>query len=185
MSTLLYVCYWFLHLAVLSSILAVYEILMEKGNGWASALNPNTWGRKIGEGTYFAQLIEKPYLTVYHIVMFGAIIPALLACELFAFQSIAHPVVTRNVLAVWHVGSITFMPLLSAIATWHGLCVLEDFLWFVLNWHYPTSLSDLLSGKIWWHTKWANVGRIKFPRYYISSAAQAAVFLALSAYLAH
>jgi hypothetical protein len=86
---------------------------------------------------------------------------------------------------MWHAGSIWFVPLLSSIAAWLAICTVEDFLWFALNWYYPTSLHDLLSGKIWWHTRWVEIGRIKLPRCYVSALLLSCAFLAADTYVGH
>jgi hypothetical protein len=71
--------------------------------------------------------------------------------------------------------------LLFLFSEFLAICVFEDFLWFALNWYYPSSLTDLFAGDIWWHTRWVPVGpSVKLPRFYISVGAIALCFLAIS-----
>jgi len=58
----------------------------------------------------------------------------------------------------------------------------EDFLWFALNWFYPGSLKDLLSGNVWWHSRWVSLGATKLPRFYLSLPLLSALFLFASVY---
>ena len=178
---------WCINVFVLSLALAIFEILIEKENGWASAIGPRGVGRRLFGGSIIATICEKPYLTAYHLLVFVFILPLILSSELLLLKSMvaANPgfgslFVSPAAYLVMKVGGVTLIPLLFLIAAWLSVLVVEDFLWFLLNWYYPRSLDDLLSGKIWWHTRWLTVGSIKLPRFYLTTALGAALLLAAS-----
>src|SRR5579859_7540967 len=77
---------WLLNVLIMSFVLAVFEILMEKRCGWGSGLNPSGWGAKLLEGSILAHICEKPYFTAYHVFMFGVVIPAGLLAECVAVR---------------------------------------------------------------------------------------------------
>jgi hypothetical protein len=135
----------------------LFEKALEKRKGWASGLNPDGLGRQLWRGSFLACLVEKPYITVYHLLMFGGVLPAILfiQCSLVRLLSVGDNFTVRyQILAIWHVGSVHFVPLYSCLAAWLAIGTTEDVLWFALNWYYPKSLEDLVSGNIWWHTRW-------------------------------
>lgn len=178
---------WFLNVLGLSLVLAIFEILIERQNGWASAADPKGWGRKLFLGSVISRVCEKHYLTVYHVFVFALVIPMILWGELWLVASfgIGHPVFSRLVVAaqanlVMQVGGVALIPLLFLTAAWFSILVVEDALWFLLNWYYPKSMEDLLSGNIWWHTRWLTLGSIKLPRFYVTTPLVAAAFLVAS-----
>ncbi len=183
-----YFAWWLLDVLVLSIFIAVFEIFFEKDNGWASGLSQHGLGKRLWQGTTFVRLFEKPYITVYHLTMFGAIVPLILVGQYWIVRVflVSHAFAMHDIgiLTIWQVGSVRFMPLFSIIAAWLAISTIEDFMWFALNWYYPTSLQDLFSGRIWWHTRWIALGKIKVPRFYISTLVIAAVFLYASTHIA-
>ena len=66
------------------------------------------------------------------------------------------------------------------VQRWLLLCVVEDFLWFALNWYYPGSLRELIAGRIWWHTRWWRIGSIKLPGFYVWGLAVSAVAMVMA-----
>jgi len=153
---------WFLaNVFALSFLLAVFEISLEKDNGWGTGLGP-FWGKKFFENGIVARVCEKHYLTRYHLVMFCFIVPLVLYGE-YRWLKIA--------------------PLLL-VAAWLEIGVVEDFLWFLLNWHFPGSFRKLLAGGIWWHTAYLRVGPVKLPRFYFLSSLWAGACLFLQYYFA-
>ena len=175
---------WFADVLVLSLLLALLEINMEKDRGWGATLNSNGLGRKVRPGRLFLGVVEKQYVTVYHLLMYGIILPGVIAAHwvaLYLFWSKQGLTVTGSgLLTVWHIGSTSLAPFLLAIAAWLAICTIEDFLWFALNWYYPASLRDLLAGKIWWHTQWVRIGRSMLPRFYVWTLIIAAGLLAVA-----
>ncbi len=163
------IAFWFTDLLLLSTVLALFEILLERDKGWASGLDEAFWGRHVLKGTLFVQLLEKSYLTVYHLVMFVGVVPLIFLIE-YAF------------LRRFNLGLLPSAPaaaLCVLCSVWFGLAVVEDFLWFVMNWYYPGSLRDLFSGRIWWHTRWVRIGSRKIPRFYITSLVMSLALLGL------
>lgn len=175
---------WFSNILVMSLVLATFEILLEKNNGWGSGLNSNGWGKRVFEGSAIARISEKPYFTVYHIFMFLLVVPTCLIVEYLAVKSlgIAHVAHSRvlgnsNLCLVMQIGNVRIVPLFYLVSVWFALVFVEDFLWFIMNWYYPNSLQELLSGKIWWHKRWISLGPIKLPRFYLSSLVLSIAFL--------
>lgn len=175
---------WGLNVLALSLPLAIFEILLEKQNGWGSALNPNGWGRRLFAGTIVSDLCEKSHLTVYHLFVFVVVMPSILFGELWIVErfAIGHPAYSHalgssGAYLVMQIGQVKLMPLFYLIAAWFSLLGVEDILWFALNWYHPTSWTDLLSGRIHWHTRWVSLGSIKLPRFYVTTQLAAAVLL--------
>ncbi|MFP5230305.1 MAG: hypothetical protein ACLGXA_22040 [Acidobacteriota bacterium] len=168
---------WVADITVLGAILALIEIVMERERGWASAFDERGLGRKLLAGNPVVRWIDKPYVTAYHVLVFGALLPGVLWTQyrigvLAGFDFGSGP---------WH-SVAAFLYFFSAFLT---ICVFEDFLWFALNWYYPRSLTDLLAGNIWWHTDWVQLGpAVKLPRCYLSVGAIALILLLLSFALA-
>jgi hypothetical protein len=178
---------WCLNVLVLSLALAIFEILVEKANGWASGSNPKGAGRELFRDSLISEICEKPYLTAYHLFVFLLILPLILGGELLLVETlgIGHPVFLSSLFAgsahlAMQVGGVTFIPFLFLTAAWFLILVVEDLLWFLLNWHYPKSMEDLLAGNIWWHTRWLTLGSIKLPRFYVTISFVAVVFLTAS-----
>jgi len=178
---------WCLNVLVLSLALAIFEIVVEKENGWASGTNPKRAGRRLFRGSFISEVCEKPYLTAYHLFVFLLLLPLVLVGELLLVQAIGagHAVfgnlsVSPTNYLMMQVGGVTFIPFLFLTSAWFCILVVEDLLWFLLNWYYPKSMEDLLSGRIWWHTRWLTLGSIKIPRFYLTISLVAILFLAAS-----
>lgn len=165
--------FWVADVTLFSAVLALIEIVIEKDRGWASALDEAGWGRRLFAGTPMVRWIDKPYVTSYHLLVFGAILPIVLWSQyrigvLLGFVSSSR---AGNPIA----------ELLLLLSKFLAICILEDFLWFVLNWYYPGSLTDLFAGDVWWHTRWIPLGAsVKVPRCYVSVGATAIGLLAIS-----
>jgi hypothetical protein len=166
--------FWTADVALLSSLLAVFEIVLERDRGWASALSGGVWGKKLLAGNPLVRWIaDKPYVTTYHLLVFGALLPIVLWTQyrIGAFLGF------RSALHSGH----AIADLLFLFSAFLAICVTEDFLWFALNWYYPSSLADLLAGHIWWHTDWIPMGRsVQLPRCYIFGGVAALLVLATS-----
>jgi hypothetical protein len=165
---------WTVDVTLLSSVLAVFEIVLERDRGWASALDERGWGKKLLAGNPLVRWVaDKPYVTSYHLLVFGMLLPIVLWTQ----YQIGVRLGFGSALRSGHfIADLLF--LFSALL---AICVLEDFLWFALNWYYPRSLADLLAGDIWWHTDWIPFGRsMKLPRFYISVGSIALLVLAAS-----
>ena len=171
---------WFVDVALLSPTVAIFEIILEKDKGWATCFSQRGWGTRFFEGTLIARICEKPYLTAYHLLVFPVIVPVLLIAQISAIDYYLVPKWGGS-MQIENAWAVQFL-LLGAI--WFSFISVEDFLWFALNWYYPGSLRRLLSGQVWWHTRWLGFGRLKLPRFYLSSQALAILFLLTSIYLA-
>lgn len=174
---------WLADVFTISVTVALFEIVLEKDQGWASGLSASGLGRKLWQGSIFVRCLEKPYLTIYHLLMFGLVLPLILAAQcwvlylLWSNQGVT--IFHRSILTIWRVGHVVFAPYLFCIAAWLAICLIEDFLWFAFNWHYPASLHDLLSGNIWWHTRWVRVGTRVLPRFYLLTLVLTSVILSI------
>jgi len=171
---------WLINVLVPGCALAIFEIVLEKDKGWASALNPAGFGRRLFEGSIVARLCEKPYITVYHVFMFTVVVPAIFLSEYMLLRSGAVDTQVFGKLGPFPCGPTGSA--LFIVSVWLCFLAVEDFLWFALNWYYPQSLRDLLSGRIWWHTRWLEFGWIKLPRFYVSLVALSILFLLASFY---
>jgi hypothetical protein len=178
---------WITDITALSLVLAIFEILIEHQYGWGGRLNPSGWGRKLFAETIVSEVCEKSYLTVYHVFTFAVVLPSLLFVQLLAavHTGMLHPAY-GSLFGAFHggllmeIGDVPFLPFLFLASIWFAILVVEDALWFALNWYYPRSWQDLLQGKIWWHTRWVSLGNIKLPRFYVTTPVVAVVLLALS-----
>lgn len=167
------IAFWTADVTLLSGILAVIEIVLEKDQGWASALDASVWGKKLLAGTPVVRWIDKPYVTSYHLLVFGALLPAVLWAQ---YRSGVLARLGAAPSAGHLVADILFL-----FSAYLAICILEDFLWFVLNWYYPSSLTDLFAGDIWWHTEWIPLGpSVKVPRVYLSVGGVALCLLGMS-----
>lgn len=121
------------YIFIVATVLAVLEIQIEGAAGWAK--NLPTWRPK---GTWYVKLYERIMsgreFTGYHLTMFS-----------FVFL-------------IFHLPYVFGLPFnldqeLRTISFFFMFMVLWDFLWFVLNPHYP--LSRFKKEHILWHKKWA------------------------------
>jgi hypothetical protein len=67
-------------------------------------------------------------------------------------------------------------------ATFVGALVAEDFLWFLLNWHFD-SRTQLLKGphgSIWWHKRWIRISK----KHYVPACYFLALLLSVSMFFA-
>lgn len=118
------------------------EIVIEKDKGWGAGLAKDTWyGRIVGEQNPVMKLLAKfigiPYFFGGLILIYFLVIPGILALEYFFI--------------------LPNLPLLAAV--YLAILVVEDFSWFLLNWHFP-ALRELLKGPhgtIWWHRRWVKI----------------------------
>lgn len=168
--------FWGTNVALLSATLALIEIAIEKDRGWASSLNELGWGRKLLAGTSAVRWIDKPYVTSYHLLVFGALLPMALWMQ----YQIG---ILVGAVAAFRIDQLPAV-LLFLFSQFLAICVVEDFLWFALNWHYPDSLNDLFAGEVWWHTRWIPMGSsVRLPRCYFSVGALAICLLVISVVL--
>ncbi len=171
---------WLASVAGISLAIALFEISIERNQGWCANFNPRGWGRKLFENSWLAGMAEKHYFTAYHFFMFLLVLPLMLVLEYFILRRAGaiHPVGPHSWVGSFG-GSPVALPLFF-LAVWTSILTVEDFLWFALNWYYPGSLRQLLAGKIWWHTRWLKIGAIQIPRFYVPTQIAAVAILAAS-----
>ena len=136
-----------IYIFVLALTLAVLEIQIEGREGWAK--NLPTWRPRPDSRTavIFSKIMSGRETTGYHITMFA-----------FVFLIFYFP---------YAFGIIFLTPanFLATLSLFFLFIVLWDFLWFVLNPHYP--LKNFKKEHIWWHKKWL----LGLPRdYYFSTS---------------
>ncbi len=121
-----------LYIFMMAIVLAILEVQIEGEHGWAK--NLPTWRPT---GTWYTKFYEKLMsgreFTGYHLTMFTL------------------------VFLIFHLPFVFGLPItvnseLRTISYFFIFVVLWDFLWFVLNPHYP--LSKFKKEHIWWHKKW-------------------------------
>jgi len=133
---------YFLNLLIVALPLAFFEIVIEKKNGWGSGWPKDKWYAKpfLPDNSVTKLLVkilkvESPLN--YHFLVFGVILTVVFVLEYFRW--------TDNILLL--------------LASFIGVTVFEDFLWFLLNWHFD-SRKQLLkgpNGSIWWHKSWIKI----------------------------
>jgi len=133
---------YILNILIIALPLAIFEIIVEKNGGWGSGWPKDRWYARpfapnsaLTRSLVLVMGIEPPLN--YHMLMFAVVLPFALAAEYLSG--------VKNILL-----------LLSSFVC---INVVEDFLWFLLNWHFD-SLGQLLrgpNGSIWWHKPWVKI----------------------------
>lgn len=122
-----------LYIFIIAILLAILEIQIEGAHGWAK--NLPTW--RPSKEKWYVRLYEKMMsgreFTGYHLTMF------------------------TFVLAIFHLPYVFGLSWgwehwLKTLSFFFIFIVLWDYLWFVLNPHYP--LARFKKEHIWWHKKW-------------------------------
>lgn len=121
------------YIFILAAVLAILEIQIEGEHGWAK--NLPTWRPHPDSNLskVYKRLMSGRDLTGYHLTMFA-----------FVFLIFHFPYVFGLTFILEH--------WLKTMSYFFIFVVLWDFLWFVLNPHYP--LRKFTAEHIWWHKKW-------------------------------
>jgi len=130
-----------IYIFILALVLAILEIQIEGPNGWAK--NLPTW-RPSSDKWYirwYVKFMSGREATGYHITMFT-----------FVFLIFHLPYVFG-----W---DLSWEHWLKTLSFFLIFVVLWDFLWFVLNPHYP--LKKFKKEHIWWHKKWVGVAPVDY-----------------------
>lgn len=151
---------YILNIFLVALPLAIFEIIIERDKGWGSGWQKSKWYAKPFAPSsktvkFLAKILNIEPPLNYHIVVFGLVLPSIFLCQ--------YLYVTSNVVLL--------------LACFVAVTVFEDFLWFLLNWHF-TSLRQLFKGPhgtIWWHKRWIRV----FKNYYLPGAYFTAVPLSI------
>ncbi len=119
-----------IYIFVMAIVLAIVEIQIEGKDGWAKSLP--TWTPS-GLTAKLTHKLTGKKLTGYHLSLFPLVL------------LIFHIPYVRGV-------ELTLTHWLTTISLFTMFIVLWDFLWFVLNPHYP--LKDFSKANIPWHSNW-------------------------------
>ncbi len=122
-----------LYIFLMAMVLAILEIQIEGQHGWAK--NLPTW-RPHSSKWYvrlYGRIMSGKELTGYHLSMFGFVLLIFHLPYVFGL-------------------TFTLEHWLKTISLFMIFVVLWDFLWFVLNPHYP--LKQFKKEHIWWHSQW-------------------------------
>lgn len=127
---------WFvtnIYIFVLAMFLAILEIQIEGPHGWAK--NLPTWRPQSNHLflRLYRKLMSDREATGYHMVMFTFVLLIFHLPYVFGL-------------------SISWSHWLQTMFYFLIFVVLWDFLWFVMNPHYP--LKQFKGEHIWWHKKW-------------------------------
>lgn len=130
-----------IYIFILATVLAILEIQIEGPNGWAK--NLPTW-RPSSDKWYiklYVKFMSGREATGYHITMFT-----------FVFLIFNLPYAFGL--------DLNWENWLKTLSFFLIFVVLWDFLWFVLNPHYP--LKKFKKEHIWWHKKWLSVAPVDY-----------------------
>ena len=123
--------------------------------------------------------MEKKYIAVYHVVMFGLILPAIYIGE---YALLCHN--THHYDWTVEFWDVVLVAPVYLIAVWMGVAVLEDFLYFLLNWHFPNALDRFWRGEMTCHTRYTRICATKVvPHFYITTAIWIVGFLAANQWI--
>lgn len=122
-----------IYIFILATFLAILEIQIEGPHGWAK--NLPTWRpqNKSWLLKFYQKLMSDREATGYHITMFSFVLLIFHLPYVFGL-------------------AFSWQHWLQTMAYFLMFVVLWDFLWFVLNPHYP--LKRFKKEHIWWHKRW-------------------------------
>lgn len=161
--------FFIINVLIIAWPVALLEIIIEKDKGWGAGHPKDKWyGKIIGLNNpivkAICRILNVPYVFGYGLAMYGVVIPVILVAEYF--------LLIQNIYLL--------------LAVFVAICFIEDFSWFVFNWHFD-SLNQLLkgpNGSIWWHLKWVKISKNMYlPKSYLGGSILTVVFLLLERYL--
>ena len=152
--------FYLLNIIVVALPLAIFEIFIEKNNGWGSGWSKNSWyTKKFLPNNNFVKFSTKIFKIEhplnYHVLIFAVAVPFILILEYYYL--------TYNILFFF--------------AIFLGVLVAEDSLWFLLNWHFDAREQLLKgpNGSIWWHKHWIKISK----NYYLPTSYFSALLLSV------
>lgn len=136
---------------------AIFEIWLERfKSGWGGEFHNQYWGKTVRKN------FGLQVYTRYHQIAFFRVLPSILLVEFLMFWIYA-----GSGFWVFDIAGVKIVPIMFLLSVWIGVTLIEDFLWFALNWHHRGALKRLLSGDVSWHVGWVNLTKsIKLPRKY-------------------
>lgn len=155
-----------INLLVIALPLALFEIVIEKGNGWGSGWNKDKWYSKQFFPNnpivkFLTKLLKTELPLISHFFIFSIFLPTIFILQYFFLTK-----------------DITLL-----LASYVGVVVLEDLLWFLLNWYFD-SFRQLLkgpNGSIWWHKRWLKISTTYYlPLSYIYGLSLSILLLLLA-----
>jgi len=132
--------FYALNILLFALPLALFEINLEKANGWGGAFPRDKWyGKSSLQGTKLAKILGKitnfeAPLNYHLVIMF-----------IFAVVFIIEYLVGNNIFLV--------------LSAFFGVNFFADLFWFSFNWHFD-SMKQLLkgpNGSISWHKSWVKI----------------------------
>ncbi len=164
--------FYLLNVGVISLFLALFEIYLEKyKSGFGGEFTSPFWGRKL-KPSLLIKAFQKAYVTPYHLIMFGLILPTIYFGE---YVILEHGHLTQLVTTF---NGMMLVPIIYLVAVVIGVMTLEDFLFFVFSgliipkWlpekRFDGALQKLLRGEVAWHTEWVHISPSKMvPKFYL------------------
>ncbi len=135
--------FYALNILLFSLPLALFEINLEKDQGWGGGFPRDKWyGKSSLKGTKIDKLLTK--VTRFESPLNYHLLIMLLFLSVFVLEYVYGP---RN---IWLILSAFF-----------GVNFFADLFWFSFNWHFD-SFRQLLKGpqgSISWHKNWLKIGR--------------------------
>jgi len=160
-----YLQFYVLNILLFALPLALFEINLEKDQGWGGGFPRDKWyGKSSLKGTTLEEILAK--LTNfesplnYHLVIMFLFLAVFVLEYLFA---------TRNIFLI--------------LSAFFGVNFFADIFWFSFNWHFD-SFRQLLKGpkgQIYWHKNWLKIGRDSYlPSNYFIWLGLSIAFFALA-----
>ncbi len=156
--------FYLLNILLFALPLALFEINLEKSQGWGGGFPKDKWyGKSSLKNTRLAQSLMK--ITKLEIPLNYHLVIMLLFLVVF----VAELIITKNIFLV--------------LSCFFGVNFFADLSWFALNWHFD-SMKQLLKGphgSISWHKSWFKISKRSYlPTTYPIWLSLSIVFFTLS-----
>lgn len=157
--------FYALNILLFALPLALFEINLEKKNGWGSAFPKNKWyGKSFIEGTKIGNVLTK-LTRLESPLNYHVIIMILFAVVFLSELLYGH----KNIFLV--------------LSCFFGVNFFADLFWFSFNWHFD-SMKQLLkgpNGSIFWHKGWLKFSRNSYlPTVYPTWLALSIIFFIIA-----
>lgn len=168
---------WFCYSVVMPIVIAVglVEVYNDTNPpGWFWAKAGDEWGKTKFTNPYWEQEVEVPllfikYISRYHLVMFGRIVPIFMMLRVAEISSLTRYEVFPAGMP-WYTSLLSAIILFAAMQT--AVMGVEDFFYFAVqscfNWLEPHALRRVLHGDFAWFKDWIPLPfGIKVPGHWI------------------